>query len=88
MQSIFIASGLFAAVLMSFAPSASAGTFGDSMEERAAAVRSQTEGLNNYHAYLARELAMIAGAENSQHDGADRVFMKMAEQEAAKAGGK
>lgn len=88
MKSIFIASGLFAAVLLSFTPPASAGIFGQSMEERTAAVRAQTEGLNTYNAYLARELAMIAGAEKSQHDAASSEFIKMAEEAAAKAGGK
>jgi len=86
MKSIFIASGLFATFLMSITP-ATAGIF-TGIEERTAAVHEQTEGMDNYHAYLARELAMIAGAEKSQHDCADRAFMKMAEEEAAKAGGK
>jgi len=88
MKSIFIASGLFAAVLMSFAPSASAGIFGETMEERATAIRAQTEGLHNYNAYLARELVSIALDEQSQRDRADSAFMKMAEEAAAKAGGK
>lgn len=87
MRHTWIASGLFAAALMSVSP-ATAGIFPNSIEERAAAVREQTEGVHTYHAYLARELATIAGVEKSQHDGADRQFMNMAEEEAAKAGGK
>ena len=88
MKSIVIASGLFAAVLMSFTPSASAGIFGETMEERAEAIHAQTEGVHNYHAYLARELVSIALDEQSQRDSADREFMKLAEEAAAKAGGK
>jgi len=88
MKYILVASGLLVASLMTLTPPAMAGMFGPSFDERSAAVRSQTEGVNNYQAYLARELAMIAGAEKSQHDPADKEFLKLAEQAAAKAGGK
>jgi hypothetical protein len=88
MKYIFVASGLFVASLLAIPPSAMAGMFGPNFDERVAAVEAKTEGLNNYHAYLARELAMIASAEKAQHDAADKEFLKLAEQAAAKAGGK
>jgi len=88
MKYILVASGLLVASLMTLTPPAMAGMFGPNFDERAAAVRAQTEGVNNYHAYLARELAMIASAEKSQHDAADKEFLKLAEEAAAKAGGK
>ena len=88
MRYILVASGLLVASLMTWTPPAMAGVFGPSFAERTAAVRAQTEGMNNYHAYLARELAMIAEAEKSQHDAADKEFLKLAEEAAAKAGGK
>lgn len=78
--------GMFALFVMSFASPSTAGIFGKSIEERAAAVHEQTEGLHNYHAYLARELASIAEDENAQHDRADCEFMKLAEEAAARAG--
>lgn len=88
MKHILVASGMFVAVLMTLTPTATAGIFGPSFAERVAAVNARTEGLNNYQAYLARELAMIASVEKGQHDAADKVFLKLAEEAAAKAGGK
>ncbi len=59
-----------------------------SVEERAEAVRAQTQGSDNYHAYLARELASVAEAEKGQHDiTVARSFIEMAEKHAAMSGG-
>ncbi|EAU54804.1 hypothetical protein [Mariprofundus ferrooxydans] len=73
--------------LLAFALPAQAKLF-TSIEERSDAITAELQGNNNYHANLARELASIASEEKGQHDlGAARVFIKMAEEEAAKAGG-
>jgi hypothetical protein len=62
--------------------------YAGNVESRAAAVKQQTEGNNSYYAYLAREYANIAEAEKAEHDvDAARRFIKMAEENAAQAGG-
>ena len=74
---------LFLSALFAFAMSANAGVV-----DRAAALQAQLKGNNSYHAHLARELADVAETELDQHDiNVARSFMKMAEDQAAKAGG-
>ncbi|PIV88687.1 MAG: hypothetical protein COW48_04640 [Hydrogenophilales bacterium CG17_big_fil_post_rev_8_21_14_2_50_63_12] len=78
--------GLLLLSLFAFALPASAGM--NSIQDRAAAVKSQTEGNDNYHAQLARKLAAIAVEEKGQHDlHAAKEFINMAEEHAAQAGG-
>jgi len=73
--------------LIAFAMPAQAKLF-VSVEERGDKITADLQGNNSYHAHLARELASIASIEKGQHDlGAAKVLIKMAEQEAAKAGG-
>ena len=72
--------------LFAFSMPASAGM--NSIQDRSAAVKTQTEGNNGYHAHLARKLASIAVEEKGQHDlHAAKEFMDMAEEHAAQAGG-
>jgi len=80
--------GAIACALMSFTSPAMAMSFA-SVEDRADVVRNTTGDTNNYHAFLAKELASIAESEISDHDlRAARTFIIMAEEEAIKAGGK
>jgi len=73
--------------LVAFAMPAQAKAF-DSIEDRGDKITADLQGNDSYHAHLARELASIASIEKGQHDlGAAKVLIKMAEQEAAKAGG-
>jgi len=75
---------LFLCALFAFSMSASAA----GVDERAETLNAQLKGANNYHAYLAMELADIAQMELGQHDlNAARSFMEMAEEHAARAGG-
>lgn len=74
--------------LLAFASPAMAGWM-CSVEDRASALRIQLEGNQSYEANLARKLANIAIEEKGQHDlDVARQFMDLAEQHAAKAGGK
>ena len=83
MKSILLLITLFA-----FSLPASAALF-VSIEDRSDAIAAQTQGNNSYHAHLARELAVIAVVEKGQHDlEAAKEFIKLAEEHAAKAGGK
>ncbi len=76
---------LFLCTLFVFSMSANAA----GVEERAEALNAQLKGNNNYHAHLARELADIAEIEIGQHDiNTARAFIEIAEEHAAKAGGK
>jgi len=67
-----------------------AGPFGltdKSIEERAQALETELAGKQDYHAHLARELAMVAREEKSQHDlPVAKTIMSLAEREAAKSG--
>jgi len=73
-------------ILFAFALPANAVLF-VGVDERGEILEAQLEGNNSYHAHLARELAAIASEEKSQHDlMAARLFIKMAEEHAAKAG--
>jgi hypothetical protein len=79
---------LLAVAMLMCAGTASAGSWTDSVDERADAVVSQLKGNNSYQAHLARELASVAVEEKSQHDIAvARAFMNKAEEHAAQAGG-
>ncbi|MDQ6991856.1 MAG: hypothetical protein Q9M31_00135 [Mariprofundus sp.] len=72
--------------MLAFALPAQASLF-DSVDDRGDKITDQLQGNNSYHAHLAREFAMIASSEKSQHDlGVAKCFIKMAEEEAAKAG--
>jgi len=83
MKGILLILTLFAFAL----PANSAGFF-TGVEERTDTMNAQLQGKNDYHAYLARELADIAIEEKYQHDmAAAKEFMNMAEQHAAKSGG-
>ncbi|RMH60391.1 MAG: hypothetical protein D6678_06005 [Zetaproteobacteria bacterium] len=63
------------------------GLTGKSIEERAAELDAQVKGKTDYHAHLARELAMAASAEKAQHDTkVAQALMSLAEREAAKSG--
>jgi hypothetical protein len=83
-----LVSGLLAILLTTFTTPLTAGESA-SVDQRAAAVRTEVNGLTTYNAYLALELANIAVAELTEHDktGADE-FIQAAEEAAAKAGGK
>jgi len=75
--------------LFAFSAPAMAGLEFISIEDRAESINASLEGNHSYHAELAREFANIAEGEKAQHDlGVAKEFMKMAEDEAAKAGGK
>jgi len=79
---------LLAVAMLMCAGTASAGSWTDSVDDRADALASQLNGNNSYHAHLARELANVAMEEKSQHDiGVARAFMNKAEEHAAQAGG-
>jgi len=68
---------------------ASAADWKTSVDERADALATQLKGTHDYHGYLALQYADKALDEKSQHDTAVAIqFIKMAEQEAAKVGGK
>jgi len=83
MKGILLILTLFAFVL----PANSAGFF-TGIEDRSDTMNAQLHGKNDYHAYLARELADIAIEEKYQHDiAAAKEFMDMAEQHAAQSGG-
>ncbi len=59
------------------------------IDERQAYLEAPLQNKKDYHACLARELAMIASLEKGQHDTeVARRFMDMAEQHAGKAGGR
>lgn len=83
---------LMGILFLAFASPAFAGPLGlldKSIEERAKAVNAQIAGQQNYHAYLAKELIIAAKAEKNQHDTkVAKAIMSLAEEHAAKAGGK
>jgi len=80
------ASGVLGCALMIFASPAMAMSF-PSVGDRAEAVRAEVGKAHNYHAYLATQFASIAESEIYDHDlRAAKEFIKMAEEEAAKAG--
>ena len=81
--------GFITVLLCMSASPAFAGGFFTSIEQRADHMNAQLEGKNDYHAYLAKELADIAMEEKSQHDiSVARYFMSMAEDHASQSGGK
>lgn len=78
---------LLLSALLTYALPAQAQLF-VSVEERGAKITADLQGNESYHALLARKLASIATTEKGQHDlRAAKTFIKMAEDEAAKAGG-
>ncbi len=83
---------LIGILFLAFASPAFAGPLGlldKSIEERAATVSAQIKGQQNYHAYLAKELTIAAKAEKNQGDvKVAQAIMSLAEEHAAKAGGK
>jgi len=80
---------LLAVALCMSAGTAAAAGWTVSVDDRGDALTAQLKGNNSYQAHLARELSSIASEEKSQHDvQVAKAFMDMAEEHAAKAGGK
>jgi len=79
---------LLAVAMLMCAGTASAGSWNESVDDRADALEVQLKGNHSYKAHLAREFAGVAVEEKGQHDiQVAKAFMDKAEAYAAQAGG-